>query len=227
MLAENRFMNSRSFYEGKKDEIKQKVILPLRALISDVNEYMLTVDEEIYTEPVRQLSRVFRDSRRSRDKTLYRENLWASFSRNKKEFELYPSFWFEVFQNGYTYGVGYFYSTPSLMECYRSEILKNKNKFAKMIKELENDGFSTYGERYKRPKEGDVPKSVLDYYNRKNIGFFREDGSLSELESEDFPQKLIEKYKQLAPTYNLLLRAALAERQRQTEERESAENARK
>ena len=225
MLAENRFMNSRSFYESKKDEIKEKIIIPLRALASDVNEYMLKVDAEMFANPTRQLSRVFRDSRRSSDKTLYRENLWIGFSRNKKEFELYPSFWFEVFQDGYTYGVGFFYSTPALMECYRNEILKNTAKFSRMVKGFESEGFSTYGECYKRPKEGKIPKSIYEYYNKKNIGVFKSGGNIDDLADENFSQKLIENYKKLAPMYRLLLSASLSERQRQIEEKESVINA--
>lgn len=208
LLAENRFMNSRSFYEEKKELIKQKIIIPMRSLTLDINEFVLNVDGEIYTNPVHQVSKIRRDTRFSRDKSLYRENLWISFSRYRKEFPLYPTFWLEVFQNGYDCGVGYFYSTPHLMEFYRREILENKKQFGKIIKSLEKSGFSTYGDTYKKPKSGDIPSELAPYYNKKNIGFFIHTEGIADIESAEFVDKIIEKYNLLVPMYKFLLSAS-------------------
>ncbi|MBR5272216.1 MAG: DUF2461 domain-containing protein [Clostridia bacterium] len=205
MLAENRFMNSKSFYEEKKELIKQKIILPMRALTLDLNEFVLGVDGEIYTNPVHQVSKVRRDTRFSVDKSLYRENLWVGFSRYKKEFPLAPSFWLEIFQNGYTCGIGFFYSTPHLMEIYRKEILANKSKFGKIIKSLEKLGIETYGDTYKKSKAGDVPPALAPYYNKKNVGFFKFTQGLADIESETFVDKIIEIYKEFVPMYKFLL----------------------
>lgn len=208
MLAENRFMNSRSFYEEKKELIKQKIILPMRALTLDLNEFVLSVDGEIYTNPVHQVSKIRRDTRFSRDKSLYRENLWVSFSRYKKEFPLYPTFWLEIFQNGYDCGVGYFYSTPHLMEFYRKEIFENKKQFSKMIKTFEGMGVVTYGDSYKKPKVGDVPSELLPYYNKRNIGFYKHTEGIADIESGAFVDKIIEIYKEFVPMYKFLLSAS-------------------
>ena len=208
LLAENRFMNSRSFYEEKKELIKQRVILPMRSLTLDLNEFFIGIDSELYTNPVHQVSKIRRDTRFSRDKSLYRENLWVSFSRYKKEFPLYPTFWLEVFQNGYDCGVGYFYSTPHLMEFYRREILENKNRFGRMIKSFENMGVFTYGDTYKKPKSGDVPSELAPYYNKRNVGFYKHTDGISDIESGEFVDKIIEIYKELAPMYKFLMAAS-------------------
>lgn len=208
LLAENRFMNSRSFYEEKKELIKQRVILPMRALTLDLNGFFLDVDGELYTNPVHQVSKVRRDTRFSNDKSLYRENLWVSFSRYKKEFPLFPSFWLEVFQNGYDCGVGYFYSTPHLMEFYRREILENTKQFGKIIKSFEDEGMLTYGDTYKKPKSGDIPMSLAPHYNKRNVGFFKHTEGIADLESGAFVDKAIDIYKKLAPMYKFLLSAS-------------------
>lgn len=205
LLAENRFMNSKSFYEEKKEEIKQKIILPMRALTLDINEFVLNVDAEIYTNPVHQVSKVRRDTRFSVDKSLYRENLWIGFSRYKKQFPFAPSFWIEIFQNGYTCGVGFFWSTPHLMEVYRKEILENKKHFGKIIKSLEKLGIETYGDSYKKSKAGDIPAELLPYYNKKNVGFFKYTAGLADVESEAFVDKITEIYKEFVPMYKFLL----------------------
>ena len=208
MLAENRFMNSRSFYDEKKEQIKQRVILPMRSLTLDLNEFFIGIDSELYTNPVHQVSKIRRDTRFSRDKSLYRENLWVSFSRYKKEFPLYPTFWLEVFQNGYDCGVGYFYSTPHLMEFYRREILENKKQFGKMIKGFENMGVLTYGDTYKKPKAGDIPNELAPYYNKRNVGFYKHTDGIADIESGAFVDKIIEIYKELAPMYKFLMAAS-------------------
>ncbi len=208
LLAENRFMNSRSFYEEKKELIKQRVILPMRALTLDLNEFFLGIDDEIYTNPVHQVSKVRRDTRFSKDKSLYRENLWVSFSKYRKEFPLFPTFWLEVFQNGYDCGVGYFYTTPHLMEFYRKEILENKKEFGKMIRSFENEGMLTYGDTYKKPKTGDIPSELVSYYNRRSIGFYKHIQGIADIESGEFVDKVIEIYKGLAPMYKFLLSAS-------------------
>lgn len=208
LLAENRFMNSRSFYEEKKELIKQKVILPMRALTLDMNDFFLEVDDELYTNPVHQVSKVRRDTRFSKDKSLYRENLWVSFSRYRKEFPLFPTFWLEVFQNGYDCGVGYFYSTPHLMEFYRKEILENKKEFSKIIKSFENEGMLTYGDTYKKPKSGDIPENIAPYYNKRNIGFYKHTQGIVDLENGDFVDRITEIYKTLAPMYKFLKSAS-------------------
>ena len=208
LLAENRFMNSRSFYEEKKELIKQRVIVPMRALTLDLNEFFLSIDDEIYTNPVHQVSKVRRDTRYSRDKSLYRENLWVSFSRYRKEFPLFPTFWLEVFQNGYDCGVGYFYTTPHLMEFYRKEILENTKQFAKIIKSFEAEHLMTYGDSYKKPKSGDIPAFLAPYYNRRGIGFYKHTEGIADIESDAFVDKAIEIYKMLAPMYKFLLSAS-------------------
>lgn len=208
LLAENRFMNSRSFYEEKKELIKQKIIQPMRALTLDLNDFFLSVDDELYTNPVHQVSKVRRDTRFSKDKSLYRENLWVSFSRYKKEFPLFPTFWLEVFQNGYDCGVGYFYSTPHLMEFYRREILENKKEFGKIIKTFEVEGMLTYGDTYRKPKAGDIPDFLAPYYNKRNVGFYKHTQGIADIENGDFVDKLIGVYKTLVPMYEFLMSAS-------------------
>ena len=57
LLADNRFRNSKEYYESRKEEIK-----------SGVTELMNTI-------PTRMVSRVRRDTRYTNDKSLYRDNM--------------------------------------------------------------------------------------------------------------------------------------------------------
>ena len=53
LLAQNRFENSRDFYESHKEEIKQGITIPLRVIAGSMNELMFSIDEMMNLEPVK------------------------------------------------------------------------------------------------------------------------------------------------------------------------------
>ena len=77
LLAENRFRDSKSFYEEQKPQIKKLVLDPLRDLAEDLAGPMLAVDSRIITDPNRNgcISRIRRDNRYTHDKSMYREKM--------------------------------------------------------------------------------------------------------------------------------------------------------
>ena len=90
MLQLNRLQNSKDFYEEHKEEIKQKVILPFHELIAQMTPAMLEIDAQFVVTPSRMVSRVRRDTRYTKDKTLYRSNMWMFFRRKRQEHESVP-----------------------------------------------------------------------------------------------------------------------------------------
>ena len=65
LLAENRFHDSKSYYEEHKPQIKAQVLDPLRSLAEDLAGTMIAIDPRIVTDPNRNgcVSRVRRDNR--------------------------------------------------------------------------------------------------------------------------------------------------------------------
>ena len=68
LLCLNRFNDSRSFYEEHKEELKEGITIPMRQIMLDLSELMLDIDEYIMTDPVRSVSRIYRDTRGRRNK---------------------------------------------------------------------------------------------------------------------------------------------------------------
>ena len=108
LAAQNRFENSRMFYEEHKQELKEGFTIPMRQIAAEIVPQIYEIDDKVMTDPVKMVSRFFRDTRYSKDKHLYRDNLWIMFMRNKHEWQNYPCMWFEVTQNFWSYGVGMF-----------------------------------------------------------------------------------------------------------------------
>ena len=85
LLAENRFRDSKAFYEEHKEEIKANITEPMRQIAGICVQDLLEIDPLINSIPTKMVSRVRRDTRYTKDKRLYRENMWIMFMRPKHE----------------------------------------------------------------------------------------------------------------------------------------------
>ena len=62
LLEINKFNDSKEFYETVKEDIKSKIITPMRQLALDLSEELLTVDEKMVLIPTKMVSRIRRDT---------------------------------------------------------------------------------------------------------------------------------------------------------------------
>lgn len=205
LLEENRFNNSKAFYDKNKERIKKLAVNPMRQIAAAVAPVLAENDSLMNTVPTKMVSRVRRDTRFTKDKSLYRQNLWVSFERPKADFPHAPGFWFEISPSAYSYGMGIYRNTPALMQCYRDFILENPASFRKALKSAEGCNLEICGESYKRPKEGNPPKDLEKFYNLKEFYFFRSCGDLGKIQSDAVIDELMSVYKKLIPMYNLLI----------------------
>ena len=89
-LFENKFRNSKEWYEAHRDLYKKYVYNPFVELINEVAPVMKEIDEQIITVPSKLISRVRRDTRFTKDKSLYRDNAWFVFLRDKSVMSTSP-----------------------------------------------------------------------------------------------------------------------------------------
>lgn len=205
LLAENKFNNSKIFYEDNKKKIKEGITVPLRQIAGELSELMYEIDPMMNLDPNKMVSRVRRDTRFSKNKNLYRDNLWVMFMRPKQQWEMYPCMWFEVAQDSFSYGAGTFRTSPRLMEIYRKHLIENETDFLKAVKAVKSNGFTFFGEGYKKPKGGDPSPAVLPYYNVKSMGFIKYRKDFATLNSDTIIDELKQEYKALSKMYKFLL----------------------
>lgn len=171
LLAENRFNNSKAFYEEHKKEINEGVVYPMRALVTDLQPTLERINPDFILDPVRCLSRVRRDTRFSADKSLYRENLWLMFRHQKNQLPT-PVLWFEFFSDGYDYGCGIISSSPAFMEYWRKYIKKRPLPLLSAYEKVKDAGLSMDNERYKRSKaavDGVTDPDLAEWYDSKEL----------------------------------------------------------
>lgn len=204
LLARNRFENDKSFYDEHKAEIKKGITVPLRQIIEALLDDMFEYDSRMMLIPWKMISRIRRDTRYSKDKSLYRENVWIMFMRDKKANPYIPCFWFEILPDRYTCGVGTFYTNASFLELYRQKILSEPERFRDAINACINSGASLSVDSYKKQKPGDCPDDLLLFYNAKSLYFTCDFFDITELENADFIDKIREKYKAFSLFYKFI-----------------------
>jgi uncharacterized protein (DUF2461 family) len=204
LLAENRFRDSRDFYEEHKELIKKTAVTPMRQIAAAVGERISYIDPVMCTDPVKMVSRIRRDTRYTKDQHLYRENMWAMFMRPKYEWPHYPCMWFEFTPRMYTAGIGIFMQTPALLEYWRKAIRGNTGQFLEALASVEKTGAVFEENLYKKPKDG-CPPGLEKYYNAKAVWFVYASANLKELEDETIINKLCGIYDAFAPMYAFFL----------------------
>ncbi len=208
LLAQNRFHNSKDYYEANKEDIKRLAINPMRQIAASLAPDMLKIDPRMNLNPVKMVSRIRRDTRFTRDKTLYRENVWIMFMRPKIEWPLYPCMWFEISPKEYSYGVGHFETTPSLMETYRGFLIEHREEFLDAVKKAKKTKAVFYADYYKKPVDGSVPDDLQTYWSVKNMGFITRSTDKKALENDAVIQQLRTAYKNFSPMYDFFRKAS-------------------
>ena len=213
LLIENRLMNNKEFYEAHKDAIRSKVLEPFQALCLRMAPAMLEIDPLFVTVPSRMVSRVRRDTRYTKDKTLYRANMWLFFRRQKAQYDTVPFYYMEVTPDYWGYGCFGGYGQGE-MAIAREMILAGDKLFLDAYRAAEHSKvFTLEGDSYKRPRFPDAPAQYQPWLNRKNIGLqFAEYHDFSPLWDGSFVEPMLGHMKEIAPFYAFL--CALRERAR-------------
>lgn len=204
-LFENRMNNSKEWYDSHKEEYKQYVYNPFIELITDLAPTITRIDSQMITNPTKLISRVRRDTRFTRDKTLYRDNVWLVLLRDKNLMSIAPCYWFELNQKGSSYGVGYYGAQTGSMSKMRDMVINKHPLFLKALECYESQNkFNIGGEMYKRSKFPDQPEKLKLWLDRKNIYFECIQNDFKLAFSKNLPEVLAEGFLNLKPIYDFL-----------------------
>ena len=204
-LFENRMHNNKEWYDSHKDVYKENVYNPFVQLIAELAPTMLEIDGQLITVPSKLISRVRRDTRFTKDKTMYRDNVWLVFLRDKALMSTTPCFWFEISQKGSSYGIGYYGAKTGSMSNMRDMIIDNHPAFLKALKCYESQSqFILGGEMYKRSKFPDQPGNLNTWLDRKNVYFECVQNDFKLAFSKELPEILKKGFKKLKPIYDFL-----------------------
>lgn len=197
--------NSKVWFETHRREYERYLLGPLRQLVMELGEFMLTIDAGFDIQPAinKTISRIYRDTRFSKDKSLFRANMWIVFKVPDPNWKARPAFFFEIFPEWYRYGMGFYTATPDSMAALWAEIDAESPSFSEVLGIYHNQEiFELAGQCYKRRFDPQKPAEIQEWYQRRNI-YLVSNHSLEEiLYSGELVTELIAAFQLLGPIYH-------------------------
>lgn len=165
-LREIRNHNHKPWFEANKQRYQENLLKPFQALVNDLSGLMLAIDPHLIVTPAvsKTISRIYRDTRFSKDKSLYRSSIWLTFKRFSLDWKEAPAFYFEITPEEYRYGMGFYSASKALMDRFREKIARHPAAFLEVIAFYDAKVFTLDGEQYKRLVQPDLPERVREWY---------------------------------------------------------------
>ncbi len=170
-LREVRSYNSRPWYQDNRDTYTEHLLVPFQNLVAALSGTMLSIDPNFETRPAinKTISRIHRDTRFSKDKSLYRDTMWLTFKHPSKEWQSKPAFFFELSPVGYRYGTGFYAARREGMDAFRERINNGTKQFLSSTAFYrKHKRFVLHGDLYKRLLPCDHAPEIQDWYQRKS-----------------------------------------------------------
>lgn len=207
----NKMHNDKVWFNEHRDEYENFVLNPMRSLVADLSQTMLKIDPEIICEPKvnKSISRIFRDTRYSKDKTVFRDVMWCHFLRDKKIYDGVPSFFYEFSPRRIRFGCGYYCMSSEAIDNVRQMILAGNPLFEKANEVIEKSKKYTLADsKYKRSKFPDRSEKEKNWLDQREICVLCENTDFDAFFSENLSKQIIKEFKKLEPVYKFLLKAA-------------------
>jgi hypothetical protein len=200
--------NSKQWFLDNKEQYSDLLLNPLVGFVNSLAETMLEIDRDFDVRPRigKTISRIYRDTRFSKDKSIFKDRLWVTFKRYGKSNSDFPAFFFEITPYSYRYGMGFFSATPKSISDLRKNIDENEKKFIKIIRKIEKDNiFVVEGKMYKKNYYNGKYDEVASWYNRKNVYLVHNSEDLSELYDKSRITMIKDEFETLGDIYNFLV----------------------
>lgn len=207
-LAENRLRNDKTWFNEHKEQYREVLVEPFINLVEALSPSLSEIDNKLLCIPKvdGSISRIWRDARFSKDKSLFRDSMWCMFVREKGRG--LPEFFFVLSPGSFLYGCGYYSAGTASMEKIR-ELIKNGDRdFKAALSAYENqDVFKLDGDLYKKSRHPDAPENLRTWLDRKSICFLRNSNDFGLLFSDKLADELASGFKTLDPLYRFMIKA--------------------
>ena len=202
---------NKEWFESRRHEYEALILTPLRKLVMDLSPAMSDIDPYLELRPVvnKTISRIYRDTRFSKDKRLFRNHMWITFKQPRLNWYDMPSWWFEIMPTGYTFGMGFYQASPETMHTFRKMISTDLSGFRKTISFYPGKpAFELEGAVYKRSMTNDLPDDIQSWYQKRNMYLICKRPEEKILYSPKLVDELAQRYLELEPLYQYWMQAS-------------------
>jgi uncharacterized protein (TIGR02453 family) len=128
-LARN---NTREWFQPRKTVYDEKVKAPMVDLVTALNGAMMDFAPDYVTDAPKAIYRIYRDTRFSPDKTPYKTQIAASFSRRGLEKHGAAGYYFAISHKGVDVGGGIYMPQPETLLAVRTLIAERHAEFRQL-----------------------------------------------------------------------------------------------
>ena len=199
--------NNRNWMESNRQLYRTCLLEPFKDLVEELGSFMEEIDPFLETRAQvgKTISRISRDARRNKSRPPYRTHMWFTFKVPSPDWKDSPAFFFELFPDGYRYGMGFYFPSRETMRKLLRTVEDSTEEVLEKTEILRQGHFQIMGERYKRlrSKEG-TPRELQIWYQLKDF-YVSVDRDIDEtLFSRKLAELLKSEYRELTPLYNYL-----------------------
>lgn len=200
-----RFNNHKEWFQEHREMYRENVHEPMVALADEIYLRIQKMDKNFMEIP--KISRANRDIRFSKNKAPYKECKWFFLRGDGKPDIVYPrpTYFFEISPDWWRYGL-FYAPSPSGMQAYRKRIDANPAQLKDIIKIYnKQDIFELEGDNYKRLFNKNIDPDIVDWYQKKYLGFTSwHDYSENIFYSDKLADLVFDGFKILYPIYRFL-----------------------
>jgi len=124
--------NTREWFQPRKTVYDEKVKAPMVKLVTALNSAMMDFAPDYVTDAPKAIYRIYRDTRFSPDKTPYKTQIAASFSRRGMEKHGAAGYYFAISHKGVDAGGGIYLPPPETLLAVRTHIAEHHAEFRKL-----------------------------------------------------------------------------------------------
>lgn len=200
-----RYNNSKSFMDENRNEYIEKVRTPYYTLIEALAPTALEIDANMEVRPSKALSRIFRDTRFSRDKSPYRDHHWVAFRHEGEPRDKSIMLWFEIRVDSVSWGLGFWGENRPAMDILRRRMLANPDELLAIADSMEKHRFALAGDAFKRMAiPEDLDPRLLPWYTRKELLLMKQGIHPKWVFEPGIAKRLADDFMALKPVYQLL-----------------------
>lgn len=195
------FYNERSWFLEHKQDYLELIHRPLSELAQEVSRELTASHPTLGLWP--HVARIYRDQRRSHGRGPYKDHLWFSLRPPTDTVDWFdwPTPWFEIGPQEWSYGCGYYQARPATMERHRRRIDRHPRALQKLARTLNAQSeFVLSGSDYARSK-GDPGPLLRPWYNKRSPILIHEEAVGEDLFSPELLPRVTAGFRFLMPYY--------------------------
>jgi len=202
------YNNNKQWFELHKNDYEQYLLEPFKFLVADLSESILKIDPLLEVRPQvnKTISRIYRDTRFSKDKRLYRDRMWLTFKRPTENWLEAPAYFFELMPDGYRFGMGFYNATKLTMDYFRQQLTEHPEEFERVITFLSDRTFRVEGELYKKNMCPDAENNLRQWYQWKTFYISCNNEIDDLLFSDELTARIILAFEKMASLYHYLMK---------------------